>query len=126
MLEIKNVKLLLHILLVEPFCEGSMYSWLAFIFDFSNSFSPGGLVQLPFTAVTTQDVSPDPQELTLDTSSSGEMAIQTLDISTNLPSTLAEGLSAAGTLDSILEPIGVSSTTPSSENVVESKIDIIS
>ncbi|XP_019850547.1 PREDICTED: zinc finger protein 236-like isoform X2 [Amphimedon queenslandica] len=86
----------------------------------------GGLVQLPFTTVTTQDVSPDPQELTLDTSSSGEMAIQALDISTNLPSTLAEGLSAAGTLDSILEPIGVSSTTPSTENVVESKIDIIS
>jgi transcription factor YY len=83
----------------------------------------GGIIQLPFTTTAsfTREVassSPDPQELTLADTSSGEVEIQTLDISSNLPSNLTEGLTpltTTGTLEAVLtEPI---MSTPSTETV---------
>lgn len=90
------------------------------------------MVQLPFTTVGTystrdaSSTSPDPHELTLADTSSGEVEIQSLDISSNLPGSLTEGLtplSTAGTLESVLnEPL----MTVASTETVDSKIDIIS
>lgn len=87
---------------------------------------------MPFTTTgVTRDISstsPDPQELTLADTSSGEVEIQSLDISSNLTSSLAESLTpltTASTLESVLNEPLTSIAVPSKETI-DSKIDIIS
>ena len=78
------------------------------------------------TASTSANSTSDQPEISLTDHTSGETEIQTLDITSNLPSTLAEGLtplSTTGTYESVLnEPL----MTVASTETVESKIDIVS
>ena len=88
---------------------------------------------MPFTTTGfTRDIpstSPDPQELTLADPSSGEVEIQSLDISSNLSGSIAESLTpltTASALESVLNEPLTTTTSVATKDPVDSKIDIIS